>query len=174
MMKLQKTLVIVLAIVMVCAGAAWAGQHGMGHHKMGSPGMGHDGKGQKDGNCPFKMLRGLDLTEAQTDQIIAVFNKYEKEHDAIRQEMREARKTLREAVHTDEINEADIRAAAKQLGDQKGELAIQQARMYSEIRPILTEDQRQQLKEMKTNRWERKECRQRLHKAIRDYRDIEE
>src|SRR6056297_1074899 len=180
MMKLQKTLMIALALIMVSAGAAWAGQHGMGKHDMGKKGKGyHDvhgyhGHGQKSGACPFKMLHGLDLTEAQTDQVAAIFDQYTDEHETLRQNMREARKALREAVHSDAKTEADVRAAAQTVGDQLAELSVHRSKMYSEIRPILTNDQAEKLQEMKTRQCERKKCHQRLNKAIQDYQDVEE
>jgi Spy/CpxP family protein refolding chaperone len=180
MMKLQKPLAIALTLLMVCAGAAWAGQHGMGHHDMGKHGKGyHDkhgyhGNGQKCGACPFKMLHGLDLTEAQTDQIVAIFEKYEDEHETLRQNMREARKTLREAIHSEAKTEADVRAAAQKVGDQLAELSVHRSKMYSEIRPVLTDDQVEKLQEMKTRQCERKKCHQRLNKAIQDYQDVAE
>ncbi len=179
-MKLQKTLTIALALIMVCAVAAWAGQHGMGKHDMGKHGKGyHDlhgyhGHGQKGGACPFKVLHGLDLSEAQTDQIVAIFEKYEDAHETLLQNMREAREALREAVHSDAKTEADVRAAAQTVGDQLAELSVHRSNIYVEIRPILTDEQAEKLQEMKTRQWERKKCHQRLNKAIRDYQDVAE
>jgi len=179
-MKLQKTLTIALALIMVCAGAAWAGQHGMGKHDMGKHGKGyHDahgyhGHGQKGGACPFKVLHGLDLSEDQTDQIVAIFDKYADDHETLRQNMREAREALREAVHSDAKTGADVRAAAQNVGDQLAELSVHRSNMYTEIRPILTDEQAEKLQEMKTRQCERKKCHQRLNKAIKDYQDVAE
>jgi len=171
-MRLRKAFVMALALVMVCAVGAWAGQHGMGHH-----GKGFDKSyGKKDmcGDCPFKMLHGVDLTEAQTEKIAGIFNKYEGEHDILRKKMREARKTLREAVHSDPVNEPDIRKAAQLVGDQLAALSLHQAQLYSEIRPVLTAEQTEKLQKIKENRCERRQCHQRLEKAIDDYQDVDE
>lgn len=176
MTALKKTLTITLALLMVCAGAAWAGQHGMKHHDMGKSGKGyqdHRGPDKESGACGFKMLRGLDLTEAQTDQIVAIFDKHADEHETLRQNMRDARTALREAVHSDADNEAAIRDAAQKVGEQLAELSVHRSNVYAEIQSVLTEDQAEQLKEMKTRNFERKRCHQRLDKAIDDYQNTE-
>ena len=171
-MRLRNAFLMALALVMVCAVGAWAGQQGMGHH-----GKGFDksyGKGNMCSDCPFKMLHGVDLTEAQTEKIVGIFNKYEGEHDILQKKMREARETLREAVHSDPVNEPDIRKAAQLVGDQLAALSLHQAQIYSEIRPVLTAEQIEKMQKMKAKRYERRQCHQRLKKAIQDYQDVDE
>jgi len=173
-MKIQKTLAGALAIIMVCAGAAWAGYHGMGDHNMGDRGMGRHKSDRNMAAPHLGILHSLELTKAQTDQVVEIFNTYDEAHETLRQEMREAREQLCQAIHSDEMVEADIREAARQVGEKLGALSVHKARVFSEIRSILTAEQLEQLEAMKTKCCERRKCRQRLHKAIGDYQDIGE
>ncbi|MGM0453083.1 MAG: Spy/CpxP family protein refolding chaperone [Thermodesulfobacteriota bacterium] len=173
-MQLQKTVSIALALVMVFAATALAAHHGKRDCMKGKRGtMGADGPG-KAGPCPMAMLHGLDLSESQVDQVADVFNRYEDEHDDLRKQMREAREALREAVHGDGFNEEEIRGAARTVGDGIADMAVHRARIFSEIRPVLTADQIEKLETMKTKRLEQRKCHRRLNKAFRNYRQTEE
>ncbi len=173
-MKFQKTFAVALAIVMVFAGAAWAGYHGMGDHNMKDRGMPPHGPDKKMAAPHLRILHSLNLTEAQTDQVVEIFNKYDEEHEALRQQMREAREQLYEAIHSNEMVEADIRSAASQVGEKLEALSVHKAMVFFEIRSILTTEQLEQLEEMKTKCCERRKCHQRLHNAIQEYQDIGE
>ena len=111
--------------------------HSRGHHQQG-------------------WLRGLDLTEAQRDQVFKIF------HDsapAMREQMKAARRAgqeLRQAA----VSPSFDRARARQLADTQAkamsEMAFMRAQRTSLVVAILTPEQRQKLEQMRS-RGERRE-----------------
>ena len=173
-MQYKKTLMTVLVMVMMLAPVAWAGHHGKGGTGSGSgpcggsPGQGFYGPGG-GGMGPLGALHGLNLSEQQTEQIAAVLEKHKDAHADVRRQMREARRSLNEAIHSGSFDEARVRKAAQAFNDQLADFSVHRARVFSEIRPILTDDQITQLEDRKKTRSERRQSHQRLNRAIRDY-----
>ena len=172
-MQYKKTLMMVLIMVMMLAPVAWAGHHGKAGAGSGprggaSPGQGFYGPGGA-GMGPLGALHGLNLSEQQTEQIAAVLEKHKDAHADVRRQMREARRSLNAAIHSQSFDEARVRKAAQAFSDELADFSVHRARLFSEIRPILTDDQITQLEERKKTRSERRQSHQRLNRAIRDY-----
>lgn len=120
----------------LAAGAAYAmpGEGPMGHH------------GGRAGGAMMP-LRGLDLTEAQRDQIFKIF------HDqapAMREQMkqiRQARINLAKAAGGDRYDDAGVRAAAEAQGKAVTQLALLRAQTLQRVHEVLTPEQRAKVKE---------------------------
>ena len=111
-----------------------------GNHQM----RGHHGDGG-----PQRLLRRLDLTEAQRDQVFKIF------HDqapAMREQMKVARHASQE-LRQASLSPSYDRARARQLADTQAkalsEVMLMRADNMSRIFAILTPDQRSKLQELR-------------------------
>jgi Spy/CpxP family protein refolding chaperone len=95
--------------------------------------------------------RAMDRLELNEDQRSRVKAALAHHRDEIRQQM-EAVIASREAeyvaIHAEPFEESRIRAAARALGEAQADLAVTRARIASEVRSILTVEQRARLDEM--------------------------
>lgn len=94
----------------------------------------------------MRMLDRLDLSAEQKREIAPILAKHRDEIGRTLSGMTEARKALREAVTADEYSEASIRGAVQKLSEQEERAAVLGARILSEVRPILTAEQKDRLK----------------------------
>ena len=122
---------------------------------MGRGMMGPGGPGMRGGpGGPFGMaglpLRELDLTDAQREQVRAAVESHRDEQKAIGDRMRAAREALRDAIEADTFNEDAIRAAAAQIGAVEVDAAVLQAKIRAEIFALLTPEQVQKAKELRS------------------------
>ena len=103
---------------------------------------GHMGR---HGGGPMMHLRGLDLTEAQRDQVFKIF------HDqapAMHEQMKQveaARKQLTQIASADRFDEASARKAADAQAKALSNLAVLRAQTMYRVREVLTPEQRQKL-----------------------------
>lgn len=134
--------------------AAQAERRGPG--MMGRGMMGPGGPGFRGGpGGPFGMggfmLRGLDLTDAQREQVKAIMESHRDEQTAIGDRMQAARKALHEAIAADTLDEASIRTKAAEIGAVEADAAVLQAKIKSEVSAILTPEQLKKAKELRSN-----------------------
>jgi periplasmic protein CpxP/Spy len=107
-----------------------------------APGPSHHGHGSS-----MMRLRGLDLTEAQRDQ---VFRIYHDQSPAMREQMKQMRKAraeLTEAAGADRYDAERVRAAAEAQGKATTQLALLRAQTIQRVHDVLTPEQRAKLKE---------------------------
>ena len=118
----------------VSAPGEWRGG---GHHR----GMrGGDGGG-------MRMLRGLDLTDAQRDQIFQIHYAQMPEMRAQRMAARTARKELRDLALAPEYDAAKAKAAADTYAKASAQLALMRVDSMRKVLAVLTPEQRKQLEE---------------------------
>jgi protein CpxP len=126
----------------------------MGRGMMGPGGPGFRG-GPGGPGGPFGMggfaLRGLDLTDAQRDQVKAIMESHRDEQKAIGDRMQAARKALHEAIAADTFDEAAIRAKAAEIGAVEADAAVLQAKIKSEVFAILTPEQVKKANQLRSN-----------------------
>jgi Spy/CpxP family protein refolding chaperone len=91
----------------------------------------------------------LDLTPAQKEQIHSILQSHKAEIVQVMQPVAEARRALREAVLNPNSDEKTIRGDADNLGHAIGDAAVLAAKIKQEINPILTDEQRQKLKDFR-------------------------
>lgn len=100
------------------------------------------------GGGGFRFLRHLDLTGAQKTQVREVAETYRTEMRTRMNDLRSARQALRDIVHGEAFDEAAVRQAHKNVSAQGEELAVLRAKAFADIRPILTPEQLETLKEL--------------------------
>jgi protein CpxP len=130
-MKGFKTLSIALVFVMFFCSASLAGRFRDGQHGFG---MGH-------GFMGFKILEELNLSDAQKAGISEIILKYRDERRQHIDKLIEARKNLSDTVLAETFNEADVRQAFGEAAALQEEAAVIRAKIFSEIRPLLTPEQ---------------------------------
>src|SRR5207302_9147588 len=101
--------------------------------------MGHHGGG------PMMHLRGLNLTDAQRDQVFKIFHDQEPAvHEQMKQ-VRAAREELTKLATADRFDEARARQLADAQAKALSNLAVIRAQSMYRVREVLTPEQRQKL-----------------------------
>jgi Spy/CpxP family protein refolding chaperone len=118
--------------------------------------LAHDGPGSAGFHMLARLARHLDLTEDQKTRIRAIYESRSVQIQEQREAKRNARRALAEASRAEQPDEALIRSRAAELGRVTGEGAVLFARIRAEIAPLLTEEQRQKLADMKGKNRERR------------------
>ena len=146
------TLTAVLA-GLLAGGVAFAQAQGPG--RRGGPG-GFGGLGLPGGpGGPGLPLQELNLTETQQDQIKQLTQQYRQQNQNAGEQLRSAMEAQRKAVETIPVDEGLIRSTTQALVDAQTEMAIQQARLRSEIFALLTPDQQAQVRKLQAERNQR-------------------
>ena len=103
--------------------------------------QGMPGHGMHRGG-PMTMLRGLDLTDAQRDQVFKIYHDQEPAvHEQMKQ-VRAARETLTKLAAADNFDHAQARQAADAQAKALSSLAMLRAQTVHQVRGILTPEQR--------------------------------
>ena len=110
-------------------------------------GRGHRGPGGRGGD--MRALRGLDLSDAQRDDVRAIFEEMRATGNMKR--VAESRKALNDAVET-LADDGEIQNLAFQLGEAEAAAAIERKQIQQRVEDVLTDEQRQTLAEAKAAR----------------------
>ncbi len=97
-------------------------------------------------------LHGIDLTEAQRDQIRTITQSHQDATRAAHTKLREAHRALAEATHADTIDEAAIRACSADVATAMADEAILRGKIRAEVLATLTAEQQATLKERQKRR----------------------
>jgi Spy/CpxP family protein refolding chaperone len=139
-----RNLVIAGGLATALGGAAALAQD---REAQGRGGM-HAAQGVHQGGGE-RWLRGLDLTDAQRDQ---VFKIYHEQAPAMREHANAARaasRELRSAARSPNFDRARARALADQQAKALAEMAFLRAEATSRVVALLTPEQRQKLQELR-------------------------
>lgn len=135
-------LAIFTAVVMggtIVSGNAWADRGGdRGGGCACSEG---DGAWMEHAHKGHRLAKALGLSKEQSEQIKAIFLKHRDENASLRNEMVSERRELRTLIQSDKPDEAALREQAKKIGATSGDLAIRRAKMFQEVRAVLTPEQ---------------------------------
>jgi len=145
------TLTAVLASLFA-GGVAFA--QGPGPGRRGPGGFGGPGPGGPGGPGGLP-LQALNLSETQQDQIKQLMQQYRQQNQNVGEQLRTAMEAQRNAVETIPVDEALIRSTTQALVDAQTDVAIQQARLRSEIFALLTPDQQAQVRKLQAERNQR-------------------
>jgi protein CpxP len=138
----------------------------------GGPGGPNGPGGRGPRGMPGIELRGLDLTEAQREQIRALAEQYRESGGPVREQLAQAREAQRDALAVVPLNEGLVRSTTQALAEAAAQAAIVQARLRADVLALLTPDQRQALEERQTARAERlEERRERVEDRVRERRE---
>lgn len=152
------TLTVVLA-GLLAGGIAFA--QGAGPGRRGGPG-GFGGPGPGGPGGPGGLpLQALNLTETQQDQIKQLTQQYRQQNPNIAEQLRTAMEAQRKSVETMPVDEGLIRSTTQALVEAQTEMAIQQARLRSEIFALLTPEQQAQARKLQAERDQRAQQRPR-------------
>ena len=130
-----RILTIGAAVLLVAAAAIAEGRHGYG----GPGGFRH-------------MLKQLDLTSEQQDQVKAIWAKEKPALQPLMQQLRQNHSAMSALEASGPFDEAKTRALATQNSQTMIELQVEHARIKSEIMQILTADQKAKLAQLEANR----------------------
>ena len=97
-------------------------------------------------------LGQLNLTEAQREQVREIRERNREQIQSLAQRLGEATEKQRQAIETLPVNEALITSATQDMAMAQVEVAIQEARLNSEIWSILTPEQQAQATKLRADR----------------------
>jgi len=89
----------------------------------------------------LELRSDLNVTDQQRGEIRDVIVSHRSEIASTVKSVREKRTAVRDLVRADDAEEAQIRAAADELGKAIGDAAVKAAKLRKEIAPILTDEQ---------------------------------
>jgi Spy/CpxP family protein refolding chaperone len=119
----------------------------MGRGQRGGPPQGGPGLGLAP-----RMMNQLGLSEQQREQMKSINEAYREETRALVERQRDAREALNAATRSGVFDEGAVRQQAMTLGQIETDMAVQRARIFSEVYQILTPDQQTQLKALEAER----------------------
>ncbi|MEJ2455977.1 MAG: Spy/CpxP family protein refolding chaperone [Candidatus Thiodiazotropha sp.] len=145
MKPMNKRLAVLGLTTLLISGAGTAlafGGH-KDHH-----GCDHDGR-----QTPMAALSRLDgLTDEQKTQLRQIRQEARDTFRELRDQMRDNRSDLRDAM-MDKSDLETIRTLAKKQGDQVARMIVLRAEIRDKVNGVLTEEQRQQLADMRGKGW---------------------
>lgn len=127
---------------------SWGGHDRRGGHNKYSRGE----KGKRGGDGMKRMFRGLDLSEAQRDQLFALRHGSAPIMRQMKKEQRAARQAMRALSTADQFNQQQVDAAAAEVGRLATQMAAHRAKMMFDMRAVLTAEQRAKLTEQMESR----------------------
>ena len=104
--------------------------------------LGHGPRGPRDPGS-FDPLAGLNLTEAQREQIKQIHESFGEQTKALRDQMRTLHESQKQP--TADFDEAAVRSAAEARAKVQVEMEVAHARMMSQVANVLTVEQRAQM-----------------------------
>ncbi|KXF82745.1 Spy/CpxP family protein refolding chaperone [Enterovibrio coralii] len=154
-MKFSKRIAATVIALPLMMGSMSAMAFGGGHH---------DGKGMMGGK---HLLRGVELTETQKDELRTLREQNREEMRAnkgeFRTQMMEERQQMQDLMLADNFDEAAVRALAEKMSQQQLERRIEMAKKRHEMMSILTPEQKEQVKENMAKMAERHQKRMSHH-----------
>jgi periplasmic protein CpxP/Spy len=135
------------------------GDHGWGRREFGMRG-------------PFDpgVLRRLDLTDAQREQIRAVYEQHRDELRTLGERLRTAHRAQSEAVNSIPVNEEQIRARSAEVAAAQTEMALLRARIHAAVYQVLTPEQQSKAQQLRGDRQKRFEERRQRREQHRQQR----
>jgi Spy/CpxP family protein refolding chaperone len=147
---MTKRILVAAGLVAALAGGTAVG-FAQGPGGRGGPGIEGPGRGPRGGGPRVDFgLRGVELTDAQREQVRSIMQSHRTEFDNIGKALREAHRAFAEATRADALDEATIRARSTAVANAMADEAILRAKVRSEVHALLTAEQHQQLKERET------------------------
>lgn len=115
-------------------------------------------------------LRGLDLTDAQREQVRGIVTAREADFKAIGDRLRAAHEAQRQAVTRVPVDENEIRARVTEAAAVEADFAILRARIHEQVYQVLTPEQQAKAKTLQAERQKRRAERAEQFKQRRQQR----
>ena len=127
----------------------------------GPRGLGIDApRGPRGGSRVDVGLRGVQLTDAQREQVRSIMQSHRAEFDNVHKALREAHRSFAEASRAATVDEAALRARSSAVANAMADEAILRAKVRAEVHALLTPEQQQQLQEREASMQKRLQERQ--------------
>ena len=141
-MHLRKALTVMVAFSMVYALALAAEARPFGPNRGGiRPDLGG-----------LKAFLQLKLSDSQQMQMMNILNKYQTDRESLRNSIMEARKNLSAVLRAEKFNNEHARKAFREASVVREEMFVLKAKMMAELKAVLTPEQREFLKDRRTQR----------------------
>jgi protein CpxP len=101
-------------------------------------------------------LRGLDLTDAQREQVRGIMTARQADFKAIGERLRTAHDAQRQAVTRVPVDENEIRARVSEASAVEADFAILRARIHEQVYQVLTPEQQAKAKTLAAERQKRR------------------
>jgi protein CpxP len=149
-----------MAMVLAVAGAFATGSVLQAQRAGGFEGaFGGGFHGRGFGHRPgMDLLRGLDLTDQQRQQVRTIMENHKSDFQQVRQKMRAAMEAQHAAATATPPDEATIRAKAAEVGAAQGDLAVLMTRVRAEVFQILTPDQQAKAQQLQQERAQKRDA----------------
>ena len=137
------------------ANATAPGQDAPQRRQGAGPGTPMGGPGMRGPGGPMGFgfgFRELDLTDDQKAQLKTIADSHRDEFRAAGEKVRAARDGMRALIEADAINESAIRAKSTEIAAAEADVMILNAKVRQESMQVLTSEQQQKLKELRTAR----------------------
>ena len=141
--------VAVLSASLLAQGPAGPGDRG----ERGRRGHGPMGMGRGLEGLP---LRGLDLTDAQREQVRGIMTARQGDFKAVGERLRTAHEAQRQAVTRVPVDENEIRARVSEASAVEADFAILRARIHEQVYQVLTPEQQAKAKTLAAERQKRR------------------
>jgi len=112
-------------------------------------------RGMKFGLGGLKGFLELKLSDAQQGEMMNIINKYQTEREGLRDRVIEVRRNLRVVLHAEPFNEGEARKAFREASAMREEMFVLRAKMMTELRAVLTPEQKELIKERRAQRAEK-------------------
>ncbi len=152
---MKKLTVILMSIALVAVGAIFViGQTSDGKKEGRNFGKhggseGHGKRGKRGGGDKGMMFRGLDLTDAQKEQMKAIRQASFEGSKSLREQMKASHDQLKAATKDGAFNESQVQAIAQQQGALHAQMIVGREKVKSQMFAILTPEQKAKAAEMK-------------------------
>ena len=111
------------------------------------PGLEGPQRGVRGGPRVNLGLRGVQLTDAQREQVQAIMQSHRTELDTARMALREAHRAFAEATRAETVDEGAIRERSTAVANAMAAQAILRAKVRSEVHALLTAEQQEEIKQ---------------------------
>jgi len=92
-----------------------------------------------------RIKENMALTDTQISQIKNVLKPEKDNLASLAKQLHEARSGMRQAIRASDATEASVRAAAAKVAAAQSDMAVERMKLYSQISPILTAEQKEKL-----------------------------
>ena len=93
-------------------------------------------------------FRGVNLTQAQQDQLFELRHQQEPEMRRLHNVVRDARIELRDVSNAATFDEAKAKASSEKLAKAEADLSLQRTRLHAQRMAVLTPEQREQMQQL--------------------------
>ncbi len=117
-------------LVIICLVASHAGAKSFG--------PGNPSRNFGRGLTGLKTFIELNLSETQRTEMLRIIDKYQDKRQSTRENLREARENLRNAMKSEKFDEGGVRTAYRQMSSIQEDMLVLGVQMRSELKALLT------------------------------------